>query len=68
LARRNSGEVGIGQWDISKIDIRGPEIAAVQRKYRLHADIERQLKWMGPMEEMPPNLGWITVSENVDLA
>jgi len=18
------------------------------------------LKWMGPMEEMPPNLGWVT--------
>jgi uncharacterized protein (DUF362 family) len=54
------GEVGIGQWDISKIDIRGPQIAAVERKYRLHSDIERMLKWMGPMEEMPPNLGWIT--------
>jgi uncharacterized protein (DUF362 family) len=54
------GEVGIGQWDIAKIDIRGPQIAAVERKYRLHSDIERMLKWMGPMEEMPPNLGWVT--------
>lgn len=54
-----SGEVGLGQWDLSKIDVRGAEIAAVQKKYRLHPDIERQLKWMGPMEEMPPNLGWI---------
>jgi uncharacterized protein (DUF362 family) len=53
------GEVGIGQWDISKIDIKGAQIAAVQKKYRLHSDIEKQLKWMGPMEEMPPNLGWI---------
>ncbi len=53
------GEVGIGQWDISKIDIRGAQIAAVQKKYRLHSDIERQLKWMGPMEDLPPNLGWI---------
>ena len=54
------GEVGIGQWEISKIDIRGPQIAAVEKKYRLHADVERMLKWMGPMEEMPPNLGWVT--------
>jgi uncharacterized protein (DUF362 family) len=54
------GEVGVGQWDISKIDIRGPQIAAVQKKYRLHADIERQLKWRGPMEDLPPNLGWVT--------
>jgi uncharacterized protein (DUF362 family) len=53
------GEVGVGQWDLSKIDIRGAQIAAVQKKYRLHSDIERQLKWRGPMEEMPPNLGWM---------
>jgi uncharacterized protein (DUF362 family) len=53
------GEVGIGQWDLAKIDIKGATIAEVQKKYRLHSDIERQLKWMGPMEEMPPNLGWI---------
>lgn len=55
-----SGEVGLGQWDLSKIDIRGPQIAAVQKKYRLHADTDRMLRWQGPMEEMPPNLGWIT--------
>ena len=54
-----SGEVGLGQWDLSKIDIRGPQIAAVQKKYRLHPDTERQLKWQGPMEELPPNLGWV---------
>ena len=53
------GEVGIGQWDISKIDVKGAQIAAVQKKYRLHSDVERMLKWMGPMEEMPPNLGWV---------
>jgi len=53
------GEVGVGQWDLSKIDIRGVQIAAVQKKYRLHPDIDLQLKWMGPMEELPPNLGWV---------
>jgi uncharacterized protein (DUF362 family) len=53
------GEVGIGQWDLGKINIKGAAIAEVQKKYRLHSDIERQLKWMGPMEEMPPNLGWV---------
>ena len=54
-----SGEVGIGQWDLAKIDIRGAQIAAVQKKYRMHQDVDRMLKWMGPMEELPPNLGWI---------
>jgi len=53
------GEAGVGQWDLSKIDVRGAAIAAVQKKYRLHPDIELQLKWMGPMEELPPNLGWV---------
>jgi uncharacterized protein (DUF362 family) len=53
------GEVGVGQWDLSKIDIKGSQIEAVRKKYRLHSDIERQLKWIGPLEEMPPNLGWV---------
>jgi uncharacterized protein (DUF362 family) len=53
------GEVGLGQWDLSKIDVQGAQIAAVQKKYRLHSDIERQLRWRGPMEELPPNLGWM---------
>lgn len=53
------GEVGVGQWDLSRIDVRGTQIAAVQKKYRLHPDIELQLKWMGPLEELPPNLGWV---------
>ena len=30
-----------------------------RKKYRLHPDIDRMLKWMGPMEELPPNLGWV---------
>ena len=34
---------GIGQFDIGKIDIRGEKIAAIQKKYRLHKDIEREL-------------------------
>jgi uncharacterized protein (DUF362 family) len=53
------GEVGVGQWDISKIDVVGnAKVEAVKKKYALHPDIELQLKWMGPMEELPPNLGW----------
>ena len=40
---------GIGQFDLGKIDIRGEKIAAIQKKYRLHKDIERELQWMGPI-------------------
>ena len=25
----------------------------------LHQDVGRMLRWMGPMEELPPNLGWV---------
>jgi uncharacterized protein (DUF362 family) len=48
---------GLGQYDSKKIELRGEKVAAVQRKYRLHRDVDRQLQWMGPLQELPPNLG-----------
>lgn len=51
------GQAGLGQYDLSRIDVVGSPIVSVQRKYRLHEDIERQLQWMGPMEDLPPKLG-----------
>ena len=48
---------GLGQWDLSKIDVVGAKIADVQRKYLLHADVDRMLEWRGPMMDLPPNLG-----------
>src|SRR5690242_1653496 len=50
-------DFGIGQFDIAKIDVRGEKIAAVQKKYQLHADIERQLEWMGPIQDLPKKIG-----------
>jgi hypothetical protein len=29
----------------------------VKKQYRLHNDIERELRWMGPMDEVPEKLG-----------
>ncbi len=29
----------------------------VVRQYRLHRDLDRELQWMGPLEELPPKLG-----------
>jgi uncharacterized protein (DUF362 family) len=52
-------ETGVGQWDLAKIDLRGAPLAAVRKEYRLHPDIELQLQWRGPLEELPPNLGWV---------
>lgn len=54
---RYCSEAGLGQFDLSKIDVRGEKIAAVRKQYRLHQDLERELRWMGPMEELPEKLG-----------
>jgi len=51
------GQFGVGQFDLNRIEVRGEKIAAVQRKYRLHQDLERELLWMGPMTDLPPKLG-----------
>ncbi len=48
---------GLGQYDLAKIDVVGAPIEQVKKKYVLHRDIERELQWMGPMEELPPKLG-----------
>jgi hypothetical protein len=51
------GQVGLGESDLSRIDIRGAKLADVARTYRMHDGIERALKWMGPMTELPEKLG-----------
>ena len=51
------GQLGLGNYDIAKIDVIGEKIAAVQRKYQMHQDIERELQWMGDMKDLPPKLG-----------
>jgi uncharacterized protein (DUF362 family) len=50
-------QAGLGQYDLSKIDVVGQKIADVKRKYRVHADVDRMLEWRGPMLDLPPNLG-----------
>jgi uncharacterized protein (DUF362 family) len=51
------GQLGLGNYDIGKIDVIGEKIAAVQKKYQMHADIERELQWMGEMKDIPVKLG-----------
>jgi uncharacterized protein (DUF362 family) len=52
------GQVGLGNYDLKKIRIEGAALDAVRKKYRLHPDIDRELQWMGPMEDLPPKLGF----------
>jgi uncharacterized protein (DUF362 family) len=42
-------QAGIGNYDISRIDIRGEKISAVVRKYRMHPNIDRHLQWLAPL-------------------
>jgi uncharacterized protein (DUF362 family) len=48
---------GLGQNDLSKIELRGAKLADVTKKYKMHGDLERELRWMGPMKEIPEKLG-----------
>jgi uncharacterized protein (DUF362 family) len=52
---RYCAQVGLGNYDLAKIDIRGPQIASVQKKYRMNADVERQLAWMAPLDAQDGN-------------
>ena len=51
------GQAGLGQYELNKIEVAGASLASVKRNYRLHPDIQRELKWMGPMDDLPPVLG-----------
>ncbi len=52
-----AGQLGLGQYDLSKIKlVGGTAISSVQKKYRLHDGMQRELEWMGPMAETPQNM------------
>jgi uncharacterized protein (DUF362 family) len=50
-------QYGLGNYDISKIDVRGETIASLKRNYQLHKDIDIHLQWMGPAGPKPVIVG-----------
>jgi uncharacterized protein (DUF362 family) len=62
---RYCAQAGLGEYDLKKIEVTGATIASVAKKYKLHPDIDRELKWMGPMKELPPSLGSIPEIRNL---
>jgi uncharacterized protein (DUF362 family) len=53
--------LGLGQYDLSKIDLVGrTPVASVQKRYRLADAIQRELQWMQPMTELPRNMSSLT--------
>jgi uncharacterized protein (DUF362 family) len=41
-----ASQLGVGQFDLAKIDIRGEKPESVRRVFRLHDSVERQLRWL----------------------
>ena len=62
------GALELGQFDPAKIEVIGAKVADVKKAYRMHPDIEKELKWQGPMTELPFNLGWVTPQHDPYLA
>ena len=44
-----AGQLGLGQYDLAKIDVRGVKPETVARTYRLHDQADQQLKWLGEL-------------------
>jgi uncharacterized protein (DUF362 family) len=47
------GKAGLGQYDLSKIDVRGEKIEAVKMAYAIPTDLGNKLEWMQPMTDVP---------------
>ncbi len=39
-------QLGLGQYDLAKIDVIGPKPETVKRTYRLHDQVQQQLNWL----------------------
>ncbi len=46
--------VGMGNYDLEKIDVRGETVESVKRTYQLHRTFEIQRKWDGPLTPLTP--------------
>lgn len=47
---RYCDQVGLGNYNIAKIDVHGPAIDSVRKEYRLSSDVDRQLTWKDPLD------------------
>ena len=41
-----AGQIGVGQFDLAKIDIRGEKPESVRRVFKLHDMVQQQLNWL----------------------
>ena len=45
-----AGQLGAGQFDLAKIDIRGEKPESVKRVFKLHDQVQQQLNWLRDMQ------------------
>ena len=46
--------MGLGNYDLAKIDVRGETIASVARKYKMNDNFDKEIQWMGPLDSGAP--------------
>jgi len=51
------GQAGLGQYDLTNIQVQGASVASVMKKYQLHPQIQKELEWMGPLQKGSPTMG-----------
>ena len=44
-----AAQLGVGQFDLAKIDIRGEKPEAVKKTFKLHTTANYQLGWLGDL-------------------
>ena len=52
-----AAEMGLGQFDLSKIDIRGEKPESVKKTFKLHQNANFQLDWLSDLIERPDPAG-----------
>jgi uncharacterized protein (DUF362 family) len=45
-----AGELGVGQYDLEKIDIRGEKPETVKRVFKMHDQVQQQLDWLRDLQ------------------
>jgi uncharacterized protein (DUF362 family) len=58
-----SGQVGVGNYDREKIQLRGVALDAVRKNYRLPPQIEDELKWMQAPADLGKTVGEISAGD-----
>jgi uncharacterized protein (DUF362 family) len=57
------GQAGLGQYDLTKIQVEGASVGELAKKYKLHPQIQKELEWMGPLQKGSPTMGSLLMGD-----